>query len=174
MLTSSSYFNITASATIEGTSVTLSTDQHQVTDENDIPTGVIAAFPNIRKNEAFILGAEQPDIDHCFIADGDPQSIPIDTRSQPMQKLCELQSAATGIKLEAFSTEPAFQFYTGRFIDVPAINGHAPRGPRSGLCIEASRYVNAVNNPSWRSMVVMRKGQCYGSRTLYRASMPSQ
>ena len=56
-----------------------------------------------------------------------------------------------------------------RFIDVPAKDGQPARGPRSGLCIEASRYVNAINNDQWRRQVVLKKGQIWGSRTVYRA-----
>jgi aldose 1-epimerase len=36
------------------------------------------------------------------------------------------------------------------------------------MCIEASRYVNAVNEDKWRSMVVLKKGQTWGSKTVYR------
>jgi aldose 1-epimerase len=74
----------------------------------------------------------------------------------------------TGIYLEVLSTEPAFQFYTGAYIDVPAVEGLPARGPRSGFCVEPSRYVNAPNVDEWKGMVLLKKGQTYGSRSVYR------
>ncbi|KXT16428.1 hypothetical protein AC579_5112 [Pseudocercospora musae] len=168
-LTNHSYFNISDGPTIEGTRVVVSSNLHLPVDENAIPTGAIEAYPEFNANEEFVLGAEKPDPDHCFVVNSDPSSIPLDTRSQPIKKLIELYHPSTKIHFEALSTEPAFQFYAGRFIDVPAKDGQPARGPRSGLCIEASRYVNAINHDPWRQQVVLKKGQVWGSRTVYRA-----
>lgn len=73
------------------------------------------------------------------------------------------------------STEPAFQFYTGKYIDVDEIKdvevegGRVEkRGPRSGFCVEPSRYVNAVNVPEWRGQVVLKREETYGSRVVYK------
>lgn len=166
-----SYFNIADKPTIEGTQATVYTNMHQVVDETSIPTGEISAYPGIPANEEFTLGPKEPDPDHCFIMNTDPASVPLDTRKEPMKKLCSFYHPATKLHLEALSTEPAFQFYTGRFVDVPEMDGMPARGPRSGMCLEASRYVNAINVPEWRHMVVLRKGQLFGSRTIYRAWM---
>ena len=164
-----SYFNIGDRPTLEGTKAKVYTNLHQVTDENDIPTGAIEPFTGIPVNEEFILGPKEPAPDHCFIMETDPASVPLDTRQRPMRKLCEFYHPDTKIHFEALSTEPAFQFYTGRFIDVPAMDGMPARGPRSGMCIEASRYVDAINNDKWRHMVVLKKGSKFGSLTRYRA-----
>ena len=136
-------------------------------DDDAIPTGAIEPYPEFGANEEFTLGAETPKPDHCFIVNSDPASVPLDTRSQPLNKLCSFYSPKTKIHFEALSTEPAFQFYTGAFIDVPEMDGHPARGARSGMCIEASRYVNAINEEKWRSMVVLKKGQTWGSKTIY-------
>jgi aldose 1-epimerase len=101
--------------------------------------------------------------------DTDLSSIKLDTRQEPLKKLCWFYHPNSKIHLEALSTEPAFQFYTGRFINVPEMDGLPARGPRSGMCIEASRYVNAINDEKMRHMVVLKKGQTWGSRTIYRA-----
>lgn len=76
---------------------------------------------------------------------------------------------ATGVHLDIFSTEPAFQFYTGRHINVPASEHGPKRGPRSGVCVEPSRYINAVNVPDWRNMAILRQGQLYGAKHTYKA-----
>jgi len=67
------------------------------------------------------------------------------------------------------STEPAFQFYTGKYIETPAVGDLPARGKRSGFCVEPSRFVNAANVPEWRHQMVLKKGEVYGARIVYRA-----
>lgn len=141
---------------------------HQVTDDSAIPTGAIKPYPGIPVNEEFTLGAEEPDPDHCFIMNTDAASVPLDTRKGEMKKLLKLYHPGSKIHFEALSTDPAFQFYTGRNLNAPAVDGMPARGKRSGMCIEASRYVNAINDEKLRHMVVLKKGDVWGSRTIYR------
>lgn len=98
----------------------------------------------------------------------DPTSVPIDTRTVPLQKVASFYHPDTKIHLEISTTEPAFQFYTGKYIDVPAVEGLPARGARSGFCVEPSRYVNAVNVPEYKSQVVLKEGERYGSKIVYR------
>jgi aldose 1-epimerase len=141
-------------------------------DDTGIPTGTIKDYPGIEANKEYVLGEQQPDPDDCFVMNTDPSSIPLDTRSEPLKLLGHFrESEKGGINLEVHSTEPAFQYYTGKYIEVPAIpEAKLPaRGPRSGFCVEPSRYVNAVNVDDWKNMVLLKKGEVYGSRNMYRA-----
>jgi aldose 1-epimerase len=113
-----------------------------------------------------VLGAQEPDIDDCFVIP--PSTIPLDTRSSKLSKLVDAFHPKTGIHLEVLSTEPAFQFYTGRHIGVAAVEGVAARGARSGFCVEPGRYTNSINVGDWRGQVVLGKGQVYGSRVVYK------
>ncbi|ROT37960.1 bifunctional protein GAL10 [Sodiomyces alkalinus F11] len=140
-LTNHSYFNLTGGPTIEGTVVTLATDKY---------------LPD-------------PDIDDCFVVNEAAGSVPLDTRGEPLKTLVQAYHPATGIHLEVASTEPAFQFYTGKYIDVPAVGGFPARGKRSGFCVEPSRYVNAINVDEWRSQSLVKKGDVYGARIVYKA-----
>ena len=168
-LTGCSYFNLACTPTIEGTEVTLSTNIHQPIDSESIPTGKLEAYPGIEKNKTFTLGLKEPDIDHCFIVNENPKSISIDSRGSELRVLGSFFHPATKIHLEVHSTEPAFQFYTGKYIDVPTVGDLPARGPRSGFCVEPSRYINAANVEEWKDMVTLRRGQKYGCRTSYRA-----
>lgn len=98
----------------------------------------------------------------------DASSIPLDTRSGPMKKLCAFYHPNTRMHFETLSTEPAFQFYTGEYIDVPETEGVPAKGKRAGFCVEASRYINAPNVEEWRGQVILKKGQTWGSKTIYR------
>lgn len=169
-MTNHSYFNLSGQPTIEGTVVTLASNTYLPVDEGGIPTGGPAPFPSVTANEAFTLGPVDPDIDDCFIANTDPASVPIDTRaSVPLALHLSAHHPATGIHLDVLSTEPAFQFYTGKYIDVPAVEGAPARGKRAGFCLEPSRWVNAANEPEWKNMVLLKKGETYGCRIVYRA-----
>jgi aldose 1-epimerase len=139
-----------------------------VVDAGGIPTGPIEEYPGVTPSKPFTLGEKDPDIDDCFIVNTDSSSIPIDTRGLPLQKVASFYHPETKIHLDIETTEPAFQFYTGKYIDVPAVGGLPARGARSGFCVEPSRYVNAINVPDHRSQMVLKKGQKYGAKILYR------
>lgn len=167
-LTRFRYFNISGAHTLTGTEVELSTNLYLPVDEGGIPTGGLKAYKGIEPSKTFILGPEEPDVDDCFVLDKPATSIPIDTRVGPIQKLVTAYHHDTDIHLEVWSTEPAFQFYTGKYIDVPAVEDMPARGPRTGFCVEPSRYVNAPNVEEWKGQVLLKKGAVYGSRTVYR------
>jgi aldose 1-epimerase len=107
--------------------------------------------------------------------DEEPDSIPTDTRARSVRLHASFYHPDSTAHLEVLSTEPAFQFYTGKYIDVPEIkgpDGHVlvpKREARGGFCVEPSRYVNAVNTPQWKGMVTVRRGENFGSRIIYRA-----
>lgn len=163
------YFNLAGNPTIEGTEIILCTNNYLPVDDGGIPTGNPIPYPGVEANKTFTLGAEEPDIDDCFTTSPSSASaVPLDTRSSPLTKLVTAYHPESKIHLEVLSTEPAFQFYTGKYIDVPAVEGMAARGKRSGFCVEPSRYVNAVNVPEWREQVLVKKGEVYGSRVVYR------
>jgi len=167
-MTNHSYFNLTGKPSIAGTEITLITNKYQVVDDGGIPTGPIEEYPGISSGKSFTLGEKEPDVDDCFVANTDGSNIPIDTRSSPLQKLVSAYHPESKIHLEVHSTEPGFQFYTGKYIDVPAVDGLPARGPRSGFCVEPSRYVNAINIPEYKSMMVLKKGEKYGAKIVYR------
>lgn len=168
-MTNHSYFNLSGDATIQDTVITLPTNISLPVDPGSIPTGGPTTFPDLDTTKPFVLGPQEPDIDHCFITNTNASSVPIDTRNEPLAINLSAHHPKTGIHLEVLSTEPAFQVYTGRYIDVPEIEGAPARGPRSAFCCEPSRYINACNVPEWRDQVLLKKGDTYGCRIVYRA-----
>lgn len=168
-ITNHSYFNLSGEETIDGTVVSLASDSHLPVDDGAIPIGNPEPYPGITAKTPFTLGVTEPAVDHCFITNPDPTSVPIDTRDLPLGLNITAHHPKTGIHLEVLSTEPAFQFYTGEFIDVPAVDGAPARVKRAAFCCEPSRWVNACNVPEWRSQMQLKKGETYGARIVYKA-----
>ncbi|KAI1129810.1 galactose mutarotase-like domain-containing protein [Nemania abortiva] len=170
-MTNHSYFNLTGGPSIEGTVVQLCTPSYLPVDNGGIPTGGPTVFAKVATNEQFTLGAQEPDIDDCFVVDpsASPNSVSIDTRDQPLVALVKAHHPESKIHLEVHSTEPAFQYYTGKYIDVPAVDSVPARGARSGFCVEPSRFVNACNVEDWKNQVLLKKGEKYGCRIVYKA-----
>ncbi|KAI9680831.1 MAG: hypothetical protein M1817_004271 [Caeruleum heppii] len=166
---SSSYFNLGARPTIEGTEVTLSTDLHLPLDEDGIPRLGPQRHPSIRAHQPITLGTLEPRFDECLVLNPVPSTVPLDSRQHPLRTAARFHHSSTGLNLEVRTTEPAFQFYTGDHVDIPAVGDAPPRRSRAGFCVEPGRYVNAVNVEDWRGMVVLRRGQVYGSRTEFIA-----
>jgi aldose 1-epimerase len=164
-----SYFNLSGDPTIAGTIAELCTDKYLPIDSTGIPHGTIETFDRAKVTSPFTLAATEPDIDDCFIVETDPSKVPIDTRPLPLNRLAAFSHPKTRLHLEVYSTEPAFQFYTGRFLDVPELPGAPARGRSAGFCVEPSRYVNAPNVPEWRDMTLLKKGQTWGSKIVYHA-----
>lgn len=170
-ITNHSYFNLSGGPTIEGTVVQLATNSYLPLSEWGIPTAGPTVYSKVETTTPFTLGPNGPDFDDCFIVDPSksPSSVSIDTRALPLTKLVSAQHPESKIHLDVLSTEPAFQFYTGKWIEVPAVGGAPARGPRSGFCVEPSRFVNAINVEDWRSQMLLKKGEKYGARIVYKA-----
>lgn len=166
-MTNHSYFNLSGEPTIGGTDVTLATNLHLPVNDIAIPTGGPEPF-SFDTSKTFHLTATEPFVDHCFVVATEPGSIPLDTRSSPLRVNLAAHHPGTGIHLEVLSTEPAFQFYTGDGTDVPAVDGLPARGARAGFCLEPSRWVNAPNVPEWRNQTLLKKGETYGARIVYK------
>jgi len=151
-----------------GTQCTLYTNLCQETDDADIPTGAIKEFPGIEAGKSFTLGSQEPKVDHAMVMNPDPSTVKLDTRQEKLAKMCYFYHPDSKMHFETLSTEPAFQFYTGEYINATDASGKKLHGPRTGFCVEASRYINAPNVDKWRNMVVLKKGQKWGSKTVYR------
>ena len=54
-------------------------------------------------------------------------------------------------------------------MDIPEKEGSPKKVARCGICVEPSRYINAVNVEDWRGMVVLKKGEVWGARSVYKA-----
>ncbi|EPX73416.1 UDP-glucose 4-epimerase/aldose 1-epimerase [Schizosaccharomyces octosporus yFS286] len=160
-LTNHSYWNLSSNKTIDGTVFRLASDKYLKTDpKTQLPSGEI-----ISSNEPLTKSVKlSPDVsfDNCFVVDESDFSL--DTRKRELKQIAEVSHPSNSIKLSVTSTDPAFQFYTGDNISMDPIK------PRAGFCVEAGRYVNAINHASWSKQVLVHKGEVYGSKLKFTFS----
>ncbi|KAJ6260402.1 hypothetical protein Dda_4628 [Drechslerella dactyloides] len=155
-MTNHSYFNIGDQSTIAGTQVTIPDNTNIETNEVDIPTGKLKPFPGVESGVPFTLGPEEPDIDNGFALMTDVAAVPMDSRSKHQLRDPTPHGHAYN--------------YTGKYIETePRPDGTLAYGKRAGFCVEPARYTNAANMPEWKHMVLLRKGQTYGSRVVWKA-----
>lgn len=182
-----SYFNVSGRAppTLTGTTCTLPSTLHQVVTATSLPTGALAPFPGLVAGEPFTFSASSPSIDHSFVLDPSfaasatptPSSVPLDTRGGPLREAVRLRGPAAdsgggggGVVLSVATTEPAVQIYTGEGLAAAGVAGvQAALGARSGLAVEPQRFVDAASRPEWRGMVLLRRGEVWGSRSVWSA-----
>ncbi len=74
----------------------------------------------------------------------------------------------TGRVLEAYTTEPGVQFYSGNFLDGSLTGkGGQVYAQRSGFCLETQHFPDSPNQPQFPS-TLLRPGETYHQTTIYR------
>lgn len=100
--------------------------------------------------------------DHNFVLDGKGSEPALAAR---------VKDPASGRVLEVYTTEPGVQFYTGNFLDgtLTGKQGHVYK-QRYGFCLETQHFPDSPNHPDFPT-TVLRPGQTYRSRTIYKLSV---
>lgn len=78
----------------------------------------------------------------------------------------------SGRMLEAFSTEPGLQFFSGNFFagKSPFGKGEVPINLHAGFCLEPQHFPDSPNQPEFPS-TLLKKGDWYYGRIIYRFSV---
>lgn len=90
------------------------------------------------------------------------------------QDLVKVWSNKSGILLTLSTSEPCVHFYSGEYIPTDLkskksqANGSIQLGPRTGFCLKAQRFPNAINIPEWAPQVILAPGQKYTQHTIYK------
>ena len=174
-LTNHSYFNLSGhdSGSAEDQTLCLAASAITPIGPGSIPTGElmdVTGTPfDFRSSKPLgrDINADHPQLrqgggyDHNFVLDARGLDCPF----------AMARSAATGIALECFTTQPGVQLYTGNFVHQDRRKGHgkggADYGARSAFCLETQHYPDSPNQPSFPS-TVLRAGEQYHQVTIYR------
>lgn len=153
-LTNHAYFNLSSGANIDGTELKLASKRYLKMDAKNAPTGVISEL-----SSSSVTLTPNVSFDNCFLVE--EEGFVIDTRDRALRVVAEATHPSSKVKLTVSTTEPSFQVYTGDH------NNIGPFSSRSGFCVEASRYQDAISHEKWAPQVVLRKGEIYGGRIKY-------
>ena len=94
-------------------------------------------------------------------------SCPIDYVDGGLKKMAYAESDVTGITLTAYTTQPGVQFYAGNYLDgQPLGKDGTAFGRRSGFCLEAQYFPNALEHPEF-AQPLLKKGDIWRAQTVY-------
>jgi aldose 1-epimerase len=139
-----------------------------------IPTGAVTAVAGTPFDfrVPIPIGARiDDDDDQLRYAGGYDHNFVLDRAGDGLEPAARLGDPITGRVLDIRTTEPGLQFYSGNFLD-GTIRGKSGRfyGHRGGLCLETQHFPDSPNKPQFPS-VVLRSGEEYRSRTVFRFSV---
>jgi aldose 1-epimerase len=158
-LANHAYFNLDKQQhSIDSHDIQIEADQYTPVDGDLIPSGEIreveaTRFDLRRRTELRATSSDDDQsrqYDHNFVLrNGDGMQ----------QKVATLSSPQSGLTMYLHTTQAALQLYTGDYLADPF-------RPRAGLCLEAQRFPDAPNQPTFPS-ARLAPGDVYQQRTIY-------
>lgn len=168
-LTNHSYFNLTAGKeNILNHELVLMADYITPTDSTLIPTGILAP---VRGTAFDFTSAHKIGERIDQIPGGYDINYKLRNKTGEYVQAAEVFDPSSGRVLEAFTTEPGIQFYTGNFLDgsLIGLNGVVYQ-KQYGFCLEAQHFPDSPNKPQFPT-VVLKPGEKYRQLTVYRFSV---
>jgi aldose 1-epimerase len=168
-VTNHSYFNLTGcKEDILNHELVLLGDSITPTDTTLIPTGILApvAGTPFDFTVAHKIGER---IDQ--VPGGYDINYKLRNKTGQLVQAAEVYEPASGRVLQAFTTEPGVQFYTGNFLDGSLTGFNGTRYQQHyGFCLEAQHFPDSPNKPQFPS-VVLNPGEKYTQLTVYKFSV---
>lgn len=172
-LTNHAYFNLSghASGPVTAQQMQIFAGHYTPTDSGSIPTGELAAVDGTPMDlrQSTPIGAHVDDpFPQLTLAKGYDHNWAIDGADETLRLAARAFAPDTGITMEALTTLPGIQFYSGNYLDgCPAGKGGAPYAFRWGFCLETQVFPDAPNHAHFPT-AVLPAGAQYHHTTVYR------
>jgi len=173
-LTNHSYFNLAGHDTGDcgEHELTLYADTFVPTHANSIPTGEIRPVENTPFDfrSATLIGERiDADDEQLNFARGYDHTYCLGTTGE-LTLAARVVDPHSGRVLEAFTTEPGVQFYSGNFLEGNMRGKGGFIYPfRGGFCLETQHWPDSPNQPTFPN-TILRPGETFTSETVYRFS----
>ena len=158
-----SYFNLAVDAPSDSHRLQLSASRYTPLDDNQIPTGEIAAVAGTpydfrqMTRIADRLGGAKLDMNFA-----------LDRGGEGLQLAAMVEGPDRMLRLEAHTTEPGMQVYDGSNLKPrrPGLDGKT-YAAKAGFCLEPQKFPDAIHHRYFPSPI-LRPGTSYAQHTEYR------
>lgn len=172
-LTNHSYFNLSGAGdpSVLDHLLTIKAEKYLPADETLIPYGdpeLVADTPFDFTTEHAIGERIEDDCDQLRFGKGYDQCYVLDKKDGELTHILTCVSPKTGIQMDAYTTEPGMQLYTGNWMTGSFEGKQGHRYPaKSAVCFETQHFPDSINKPHYPS-IVLPAGEQLRSKTIYK------